>query len=263
MPAARTIISRSLPVTPKPTVWPSTKAMRWNGRSGAAPVRAASPGNMSTNWRGAPGERCSLLSCAVRAGVFRAGPEAGHRLAVQLALRRHVPGDHRLDPLARLGRGRDHPPDDPGGVVADEQGPGPVEGDPGGPAAGFAVACQEPAKHRYRHAARVTVGIEGHEDHVVARGRLAVPRTMAGYEGAVGVARPQPVAGRGKTQAKRGHMGAKGIFGLADIFVEVVRDRLFHPVVLLVLPVEPGPAVLHSHRHVGEIVRHEIAAEHV
>jgi hypothetical protein len=47
------------------------------------------------------------------------------------------------------------------------------------------------------------------------------------------------------------------------IFHHVFRHRQVHAPVDVLLPVRPGPTVLRTERHVGEVIGHEIGAEHV
>src|SRR5688500_5842778 len=78
------------------------------------------------------------------------------------------------NPWWLLRRGCRHAPDDVADVVGDEQRAALVDHDSDWAAEGLAVGADEAAQHLDRVARRFSGG-EGHEDHVVAATRLAVP----------------------------------------------------------------------------------------
>src|SRR6185436_20604785 len=86
----------------------------------------------------------------------------------------------RVLPRPLLGRYagiRRHAPDDVADIVGDHQRALGVDGDADRPAVGFAVRTEEAGQHVDRHPLRPPIP-ERHEDHLVAGGRIAVPRTV-------------------------------------------------------------------------------------
>ncbi len=58
-------------------------------------------------------------------------------------------------------------------------------------------------------------------------------------------------------------MRPEGIFRAAGVFGEVGRHWRLDPLVDIVFPIDPGPAILRADGDIGEIVGHQIRAEHV
>src|SRR3546814_20286936 len=56
----------------------------------------------------------------------------------------------------------------------------------------------------------------------------------------------------GEHQSERCHVRAQRIFGLARVLGKIGRYRGVDAPVELVLPIDPGPAILRAHRHMGE-----------
>ena len=132
---------------------------------------------------------------------------------------------------AGVAEGETHPPDDPGGIVRDQQRSVTRPFDPGRPPAGGAFAGQEAGQHRHRlahrdcrahrmrhrphHSPKAACGSTIRAAPRIRRWRNSSPITWA-------------FAREHHPRARR-DMGAERIFGLAGIFHQIVRHRCFDP----------------------------------
>ncbi|CAN6484249.1 unnamed protein product [Victoria cruziana] len=193
---------------------------------------------------------------------FDPGPET---LEARLFHEHEVPWDElafRTVPKRRhraSGRGGDAP-DHIADIVGHQQRAAAVQRDAHRPSLRLALPVQKSTEHEQRRP-RGPRPVEGHEDHLVAAARLAVPRAMLADEHALREARRQAVAAR-RRQAQRGGVRAQRIVGHQGP-LDQIRPRRPDPLVHMRAEIAVGPAVEAAVAHRAHVVGHQVVAQFV
>ena len=136
-----------------------------------------------------------------------------------------------------------------------------VDGHAHWPPVGIAFGAQEAAEHVHRFARWLLAG-EGHEHHLVAARRLAVPGAVLADEHAGAERGGQGIRAARPGQAERGRVRAECVVG-DDGGGHQVGPLRRHPRVHSLAVIAVGPAVKAAVAHGAHVVGHQVAAEFV